>query len=436
MDYTSDTLPPVKRWLTTAPGWVFASYAVVVSFCLYTCIFALRKTFNVATFEGLKYAGVSYKVWLIIAQMAGYMLSKFAGIKVISELAAHSRAKGILIMVILAVLSWLLFAAVPPPYNIVFLFLNGLPLGMGWGLVFGYLEGRRSTDLLGAGVSVSFIFSAGFAKTVGGTLMQSWGVSEFWMPLAACGVFILPLGLSLWLMNQLPAPSAEDEALRTKRQPMSGADRLRFVSTFGIGLALLVFTYVLLTAYRDFRDNFSAEIWQSLGYGDKPAIFAQIETPVSLIVLVVIGSLMFIRNNRTALVINHLMVFFGMAMIGVSTWCFEAGQIEAPAWMLLVGLGLYFGYVQFNSIFFDRIIAAFRYAGTVGFLIYVADSCGYVGSMAVMLYKEFGQKDLSWLSFFVQGGYMLSLIGCTLILLSLVYFRRKLDRWNGSEAVQ
>jgi hypothetical protein len=87
-------------------------------------------------------------------------LSKFIGIKVISELKAHSRSLGILIMVSIAGISWLLFAIVPPPYNVIFLFTNGLPLGMVWGMVFGYLEGRRFTEVLGAGLSVSFIFSA------------------------------------------------------------------------------------------------------------------------------------------------------------------------------------------------------------------------------------------------------------------------------------
>ena len=63
-------------------------------------------------------------------------------------------------MVSIAGISWLLFAIVPPPYNVIFLFTNGLPLGMVWGMVFGYLEGRRFTEVLGAGLSVSFIFSA------------------------------------------------------------------------------------------------------------------------------------------------------------------------------------------------------------------------------------------------------------------------------------
>jgi hypothetical protein len=313
-----------------------------------------------------------------------------------------------------------------------FLFLNGLPLGMVWGMVFGYLEGRKFTEVLGASLSVSFIFSAGFAKTVGGFIMRDWGVSEFWMPFVAACLFFPPLLLFLWLLDKIPPPTAEDELLRTKRQPMTGRERMQFTLTFLPGLVLLVLTYTLLTAFRDFRDNFSAEIWKSLDYGDKPEIFTQTELPVTLGVLVVIGSLMVIKNNYRAMVVNHLIVLIGMITVGVSTWAYEQGWLSAPAWMVLVGMGLYFGYIQFNSIFFDRLIATFRYVSTVGFLIYLADSVGYLGSVSVLLYKEFGQKDVSWLQFFLAGGYILSVAGSVLIALSLIYFVRKHRDWGSS----
>ncbi len=38
--------------------------------------------------------------------------------------------------------------------------------------------------------------------------------------------------------------------------------------------------------------------------------------------------------------------------------------------MILVGLGLYTGYIPYNAIFFERLIAVFRMSGNVGFLIY------------------------------------------------------------------
>jgi MFS family permease len=426
----SGSLHPITQRLNQTNQFWFSLYATLVAFCLYTCIFAFRKTFTVGTFEGLIYLGVSYKVWLIIAQVIGYGLAKFIGIKLISELPAFKRARGIVIMICIAGISWLFFAITPAPYNIIFLFTNGLPLGMGWGLVFGYLEGRRVTEVLGAGLSVSFIFSSGFAKSVGGFVMKNWGVSEYWMPFVSTCLFLLPLILFLWLLDKIPPPSALDEELRTKRQPMNAVERKKFLFAFAPGLVLLILTYMLLTAFRDFRDNFSADVWKSLGYGNSPEIFTRTETPVTIAILIIIGSIMFIKNNRVALIINHLLILLGMILVGISSLLFDSGQISAPTWMILLGLGLYLGYVPFNSILFDRLIATFKYVSTVGFLIYLADAFGYLGSIGVMIYKEFGQASLSWLEFFIGAGYVMSVVGSVLIISSMLYFYFKHRNWK------
>jgi len=417
--------PTFAHKLQNASTFWFTVYASITAFCLYTCVYAFRKTFAAATFEGMSYAGISYKSWLVIFQVIGYGMSKFIGIKVISELKAHSRSYGILLMVAVAGASWLMFGLVPAPYNIVFLFSNGLPLGMVWGMVFGYLEGRRTTEVLGAALSVSFIFSSGLCRSTGAYLMRDWGVSEMWMPFVGCCVFTPFLLGFLYLIDKLPPPTALDEQLRTKRQPMNGEDRRRFVTTFLPGIILFVLAYMLLTTFRDFRDNFSAEVWKTLGYGNSPEIFTATEVPVSIAVLVIMGSIMIIKNNKVALMINHLIIMAGMVLIGISTLLFEQQLISAPVWMILIGLGLYLGYVPFNSMFFDRLIAAFHYVGTVGFIMYVADSFGYLGSISVLLFKELGLSTISWLDFFISSGYILSATGTVLIAGSMTYFHLK-----------
>ncbi len=419
----------ITTWLKDANAFWFSLYATLAAFCLYTCVYAFRKTFAVATFEGILFWGVSYKVWLVIAQVIGYALSKFIGIKIISELKAHSRSAGILMMVSIAGISWLLFALTPAPYNIIFLFTNGLPLGMVWGMVFGYLEGRRMTEVLGAGLSVSFIFSAGLCKSVGGFIMRDWGTSENWMPFVAACLFTLPLLCFLWLLDKLPPPSSLDIELRTKREPMNAKERKKFVLMFWPGIVLFVLAYMMLTTFRDFRDNFSAEVWKTLGYGNSPEIFTTTEIPVSIAVLLVMSSLMIIKNNHLALMVNHIIIAFGMILIGVSTFLFEQQLINAPTWMILIGLGLYLGYVPFNSIFFDRLIAAFQYVGTVGFIMYVADSFGYLGSVSVLLFKEFGYAKISWLNFFISSGYIISVVGSFLIIGSMIYFHIRHKQW-------
>jgi MFS family permease len=425
MQGMSNSKSSITCWLEQTNGVWFSIYAAGSAFCLYTCVYSFRKTFSVATFQGMEFWNVSYKSWLVIFQVIGYSLSKFIGIKIISELKASSRSNGILLMVSIALASWLLFALVAPPYNIIFLFINGLALGMVWGMVFGYLEGRRYTEVLGAGLSISFIFSAGLCKSVGGLIMRDWGVSDLWMPFTAGMLFFIPLLIFIFLLNQLPPPSPIDEQLRTKREPMNKEERNKFIATFLPGIILFVLAYMLMTVFRDLRDNYSAEVWKSLGFGNSPEIFTTTEIPISIIVLVVMGSLMVIRNNQTALMINHIIIIFGMILLGLSTYLFEQELIGAPSWMILIGLGLYFGYVPFNSIFFDRMIAAFQYAGAVGFIMYVADSFGYLGSVSVLFFKEFGFAKLSWINFFISSGYFISIAGTLLMTGSMIYFHQK-----------
>jgi hypothetical protein len=93
--------------------------------------------------------------------------------------------------------------------------------------------------------------------------------------------------------------------------------------------------------------------------------------------------------------------------------------------MILIGMGLYLGYIPFNSVFFERLLAAFKFAGTVGFLIYIADAFGYLGSIGVLFFKEFGYASLSWRSFFISAGYVVSLSGGVLIAGSMFYFHWK-----------
>ncbi len=425
MIMVSSSEASIGKWLRQTSGFWFAVYATSTAFCLYTCIYAFRKTFAVATFDGLSYGGISFKVWLVTFQVVGYAFSKFVGIKIISELRPTSRYTGILLMVGTAGISWLFFGLVPAPYNMVFLFTNGFPLGLVWGMIFGYLEGRRNTEVLGAGLSVSFIFSAGFAKSVGGFIMRDWGVSEMWMPFVTCCVFLAPLLLFLWLLDKLPPPSELDEERRTRRLPMNKDSRKKFVNSFWPGIILFTLTYMLLTTFREFRDNFSADVWKSLGFGNSPEIFTTTEIPISIAILIVMGSLMAIKNNQLALMISHLIIFIGMVLIGLSTFLYQMELISSLWWMILIGMGLYLGYIPFNSIFFERLLAAFKFVGTVGFLIYIADAFGYLGSIGVLFYKEFGYASLSWVNFFISAGYLVSVFGGVLIGGSMLYFHWK-----------
>ncbi len=407
-------------------------HASLAAFGTYFCMYAYRKPFTAATFEGLSFIGVDYKILLIVAQVLGYALSKFIGIKLISELRSNKRLLFLLLFIAVAEIALFFFAWVPAPYNILFMFLNGIPLGMIWGIVFSCLEGRRVTDILGIALCASFIVSSGVVKSVGVYVMTSWGVSELWMPFVTGTLFLLPLVLfSLWL-QRVPPPTTKDIEQRVERIPMSKEDRIKLVKNFFFPLSIIVLFYTFLTAFRDFRDNFARELWDSIGYEGDASVFSTSEIAIAITVLVIIGSLFYIKDNLKALFAYHSLLLLGTVVLGLATLLFQAGLLNPFLWMVLTGFGLYICYVPFNCLFFDRFIATFRIRGNSGFLIYIADAFGYVGSVLVLLYKNFGQANLSWLNFFIYGAYVVALIGILVTLASFFHLksRHKLQNFN------
>ncbi|MBC7888144.1 MAG: hypothetical protein H7Z13_09650 [Ferruginibacter sp.] len=398
-------------------------YAAVITFLTYAMVYGFRKPFTVSTYEDVSPVfGIGYKSCLVISQVFGYMLSKFYGVKFIAELKRLGRGKMILLLVGISWMALLLFAIVPAPYNIPFLLLNGFPLGLIWGIIFSFVEGRRATDFIGAALAVSFIFSSGFVKTVTGFLQVRFAITAFWLPFIAGLVFLVPLLLFLWLLEKIPPPSDADKQLRTERKAMSKAQRKEYLHTFFPGIVTLLVIYVFLTVFRDIRDNFAADMWVEMGYANQPEKFVQTEIPITIIVLALISAMIFIRNNLKAFLITHIIIATGFLLAGASTILFMQGIISPFYWMMLVGLGLYMGYIPFNCVLFDRMIATFKYAGNVGFLMYLADSYGYLGSVAVMLSKNVFHIQLSWTRFYSYGVMVLSIIGVLGTIISAWYF--------------
>ncbi len=414
----------VSRWLTRVSPGVFAAYAVVVAFTTYFCMYAFRKPFAAAHFDGQSLGSIDLKSALIISQLAGYALSKMLGVKFNSEMPPARRAWVLVFLIVWAESALLLFAVLPPEGKVVALFLNGLPLGTVWGVVFSFLEGRRTSEILGAGLSCAYVVASGAVKSIGGTLMTS-GVSEAWMP-ATTGLIFFPLFLLAVLgLSKIPPPSAADVAARTEREPMAGPERRAFLLRYLPGLLLLVLVYLFLTAYRDFRDNYAAEIWTDLGSAQSASVFTLTEIPIALSVMVVLGLLYVVKNNRLGLLLTYVIMIAGSALIGIGTLLFDTGAIGPKTWMMLVGLGLYLGYVPYGCVLFDRTIAALGVVATAVFLIYVSDAVAYGGSVGLVLYKVFGQAKTSKLEFFRYFSYVASIVCTVCFSICGVYFLRR-----------
>ena len=389
-------------------------------------MYAFRKPFTIGLYmDEPKIAGVDYKNILVIAQVLGYTVSKFYGIKFISELNKVGRGWSILMLIILSFIPLLLFPLFKSPWNIVFLFFNGLPLGVLWGLIFSFVEGRKTSDFIGASMAVSFIVSSGFVKTVGKWLQLTYLLQEKWIPFYTGLIFLVPVIILVYFLEKIPHPTAFETEEKSLRVPMNSNERKRFFKLFSFGLISFIFIYILLTLFRDIRDNFAADIWLELGYGNSAAIFTTTEIPIAFCVLIVIASMIYINNNKLAFQIAQIIILAGFVICGISTLLFIQHIISGYLWIVLVGLGLYMGYIPFNCILFDRMIATFKIKGNVGYFMYLVDSFGYLASVFVIILKSSMGISISWTNFYSNGVLVLSIIGTFVSIATLLYFNKK-----------
>ena len=293
-----------------------------------------------------------------------------------------------------------------------------------WGLVSRYLEGRKTAELLFAGLSCSYIVASSIVKTVGAWLMNA-GIPEFWMPAAVGAIFLLPFCLSVFLLNQLPEPNDEDVASRSERTTMDGDERMAFLKQFLPGMIMLLVLYFFLTAYRDFRDNYMPEVFTAMGYADEPTLFSKADLPIGLGILIVMAALNLVKDHQKGLKAVYGVMVGGMALMAGATLMHDLKMISGLWWMILIGFGAYLAYVPFGAVLFERIMASTKAVGTAVFAIYLSDAIGYTGSVGIQLYKDLGAAELNYFQFLRIFTYSMAAIGTLLFILSGIYFLKK-----------
>lgn len=392
--------------LPPAPGpssrLTTALWTAAAAFGTYFCMYAFRKPFTAAAYEET-YGGVDFKTILVTAQVIGYTLSKFVGIRIVAEWPRGRRAAGIVILIAAAEAALVAFALVPRPWNALCLVANGLPLGMVFGLVLGCLEGRRETEALAAGLCASFILAGGVMKSVGAWLL-SCGIGETWMPAAAGGLFLVPLVGFAALLARVPPPTAADEAARAPRAPLDRAGRRALAGRHATGLVLVVVVYTLVTILRSIRDDYAPELFRGLGAPAAPSAFARVDMWVAAGALVVSGAGVFLRDNRRAFFTALAWCLAGCLVLVATGIVARFVRLPAFAFMVTAGLGLSIPYVVIHTTVFERLLAATRDVGNIGFLMQVADAFGYLGYVAVMLGRGWlGSRDPEALAGFFVG---------------------------------
>jgi hypothetical protein len=411
--------------LARQSGGFIGGWALAWAFVTYFCMYAFRKPFTAGAYDhviGWPFA-LDFKACLILCQVLGYALSKALGIKLVAEAGDKGRGWLVLGLIVFSELSLVLFAMLPPALKPVAMFMNGLPLGMVWSVVLRYLEGRRTSEFLGAGLCTSFILASGVVKSVGQWVLVEGIASEEWMP-ALTGLLFLPLtALAIALLAQTPPPDEADISERQERAPMHKADRQAFFRQYRLQLLSLAGSFVMLAIIRDFRDNFAVEIWRATGYSKVPGLMALSEVPAALLVLAMLVWMGRVNDNARAVSRIHVAMLGGVGLAMMATILYQLEAINAVVWMILLGAGIYLGYVPCTSILADRLIAALKSKGNTAYLVNLFDTWAYMGSVALLLLKAFSPPHLAWLPVFKTLVYVGLLIGFLGISASYRLFR-------------
>lgn len=411
------------------PDWIFVLWAGGTALLSYSLVYALRKPFTAAEFEGLQVFGMDYKIVVSIIQLLGYVNAKLLGIKYISELRPEGRLKFIIGSAALSEISLIAFGLLPMPYNIMALYFNGLSLGCMWGVIFSFLEGRRTTDILASIMGVSMALSSGVAKSLGLYTLNVLHVSEFWMP-ALIGAIAFPLlCFTGWMMTRFPQPTAADIASRSVRVTLNGHQRWALFRRFMPLLIMLFAANLLLTVQRDIKEDFIVCIIDVSTVSSWA--FAQIDSIATLVLLATFALLSTTYDHLKVLCILLVLSTCGMGTLAFLGANFEQVGLPTTIWLFLQSLCLDMAYLSFQTIFFERFIACFKIKGNVGFFIITIDFVGYLGTLALLLFKEFYASHIDWASFYNSMSLYIGIVCCLAFIGSLVYMIQVRKRKEG-----
>lgn len=408
MEAKSETNKPISNFL-------FILWAGGTALLSYSLVYALRKPFTAATFDGMDFFGMDYKVATTIMQIFGYLISKFFAIKIVSELKRENRLKFMIFSVALAELALVFF---------------GLALGCMWGVIFSFIEGRKVTDILASLLGVSMAVSSGMAKSLGLFVVNTFGVTEFWMPALIGGLAFPLLVLMGWSLNKLPSPTDEDRALRSERVALNGEQRRQLFRSYMPLLIMLFFANLFITILRDIKEDFLVNIIDVSTISSW--LFAQVDGMVTLIILGIFAMMSLINSNYRVLIVLLSMVIGGAVTISYLAFNYDTLQLPTLYWLFIQSLSLYIVYLSFQTLFFERFIACFKIKGNVGFFIASIDFIGYTGTVCVLLFKEYCSPNIDWMQFYNQFSGWVGIVAGIAFIGSAIYLmqRYKMEKQN------
>eukprot|EP00948_MAST-09A_sp_MAST-9A-sp1_P003895 g3895.t1 len=317
------------------------------------------------------------------------------------------------------------------------------------------LEGRDEFNLYVAFLNLSFVFGGGLWKSIAASLLST-GVEPRLMP-AITAIVGLPISvICIYLMKLAPRQSAKEIEERGERRSMSSKEMLAFVKTFFPGLLLTLIGYMIATAMRTYRDIYAVQLYEerrTIGssrllvsdlnivrngssppsttksseylFGDLPGAF------ILFLALFSVGYLKsWVSNPRKTLFLLLLEQGFGVVVILAFDLLFLASAISAFLWVMGIGMGIFLTYGVMGASFYEQIFAATRQQGTVTFLVFTSDGCGYIAVISLLFYKVFLGKGESPQLFFQTFLLIMSTVLLVVLILTFLYFRSVLPVLN------
>lgn len=107
-----------------------------------------------------------------------------------------------------------------------------------------------------------------------------------------------------------------------------------------------------------------------------------------------------------------------IALLGANS---EMYGLSTTIWLFLQSLCLDIAYLSFQTIFFERFIACFKIKGNVGFFIITIDFVGYMGTLGLLLFKEFYASHIDWAEFYNLMSIYIGSVCCVFFIGSMIY---------------
>lgn len=407
----------------------------LATFSLYTFMYAIRKPFSALVYTNMNLWGFNVKIWMVLAQLLGYTLSKFYGIKKLGMVKKEDRSKFLIVILVAAAVPLFVMQFADIHFWPLLMFFNGFPLGLVWGIVFSYVEGRKFTELIGAMLACTFVFSSGWVKSFGLYLQSAMTLSINQVPFFTAIVALILAALTLVLLEKLPGPTAADIELRNARKPLNPKQQKVFLKQFGFLLIPFVLIYGTLTILRDFRDNFSAEMLTE-NNAFSATIFTTMELKVSIILLAIIPLFSLIKSHKKALKATSLSIMIGAIISIIATQLFDHNAIGITGLLMLSGGGFYLGYILINISVMDRIIGYSGESANASFLIYIADSVGYLFSLIISSMALFGKNSaVNWTQLYINILIVGSAIAGAIALILLIQLNKSNKQLHNAKIV-